>query len=273
MSARLMHIGVLVGLAALLTVTIASAQHRAEEPAGAVAEGRGLAVFNPVEGRIRVLSNRPDGTRVEKAEVVCELDPAELKDRIASQEVAVRGLRAGVQGTRLGHEAAVMDLNEYKEGRFVQQVQAVEAEIKLAETGLVSGEDKLEWTTRMFQKGYASKAELVAVQLAFEKAKFALELTHTKKQELSQHIRNRTTRELMAAVETARERELGKQAALMREEAALKRLHEQINHCKVTAPIAGRVRYDAAIGPGAVTYDGQILFRIVPDAPPAGAAK
>jgi multidrug efflux pump subunit AcrA (membrane-fusion protein) len=273
MSARLMRIGALVGLAALLSVTIASAQNRAEKPAGTVPEGRGLPVFNPVDGRVRVLSSRPEGARVEKGEVVCELDPAELQDRIVSQEVAVHGLRAGVQGARLAHEAAVMDLSEYKEGRFVQDLQAVEAEVTLAKTGLVRGEDNLDWTERMFQKGYASKAELVAAQLALEKAKFALESAVGKKQGLSQHTRDRTIRRLMAAVETARERELGKRAALLREEAALKRLNQQVDRCKVAAPVAGRVRYDTAIGPGAGIADGQLLFRIVPDAAAAGTAK
>jgi multidrug resistance efflux pump len=90
---------------------------------------------------------------------------------------------------------------------------------------------------------------------------------------LVRHTKEKSVRELMAAIEAARERELGKQAALLREEAALKRLHEQIGRCKVTAPAAGRVRYDTTIGPGAVIRDGQLLFRIVPDAAPAGAAK
>ncbi len=273
MSARLLHIGALVGLAAVLTVTIASAQHRAEEPSGAVAEGRAIAVFNPVEGRIRVLSSRPDGVRVQKGEVVCELDATGLEDRVASQQVAVEGLQAGVKGARLARQAAEMDLSEYKEGGFVQELQAADAEIVLAKSGLVSGQDNQEWATRMYQKGYASKFEKTAQDLALEKAKFALELAVTKRQELSRHIKEKTIRERMAAVEAARERELAKQAALLREEATLKKLHDQIGACRITAPVAGRVRYDAPVGTGAVVRDGQLVFRIVPDAAPAGAVK
>ena len=108
-----------------MTVTIAAAQQRpADGPAGAGTgpEIRGIAVFNPVEGRIRVLSNRPEGAHVEKGEVVCELDPADLQDRLASQELAVQGVRAGVHGARIASEVAVMELIEYKEGRFVQDL-------------------------------------------------------------------------------------------------------------------------------------------------------
>jgi HlyD family secretion protein len=274
MSSRFMRIGALVGLAALLIVTIAAAQQRANnEPGGTAPEGRGIAVFNPVDGRIRILSSRPDGARVEKGEVVCELDPASLRDRLASQEVAVQGLRAGVQGARIAREAAVMDLNEYKDGRSAQEVFSANAKIMAAKSDLVRHEDKLDWTKRMYQKGYVSKSELVTEELAFEKARNVLEEVEGGKQILSHHTREKTTRELTAAVETARERELGKQAELMRAESALKTLHDQIEGCKVAAPVAGRVRYDVTIGPNAVIQDGQVLFRIVPDTAPVDAVK
>jgi HlyD family secretion protein len=271
MSSRSTRIGGLVGLAALLTVTIAAAQQRAAD--GTVPEGRGVAVFNPVDGRIRVLSSRPEGDRVEKGEIVCELDPAGLRDQLDSQEVAVQGLRAGVQGARLAREVAVMDLNEHKEGRDVRELMAAEADVKLAETELVRQQDKLEWAQRMFQKGYVSKGELVSHQLAFEKAKYALEAAQVGKQVLVRNTPQKATRALMGAVETARERELGKEAELRRAESVLKSLHDQIGWCKVAAPAAGRVRYDATIGPGAIIRDGQVLFRIVPDAAPTGASK
>jgi HlyD family secretion protein len=272
MSSRLMSIAALVGLAALLTVTIASAQHGAADgPAGS--DVRGVAVFNPVEGRITVLSCRPDGARVEKGEVVCELDPADLNDRIAGQETEVRSVRAGVEGARIAREVAVMDLNEYKDGRFAQDLATAEGEIKLAEMNLMRAEDDLEWGRRMFNKGYASMAEKVAKELAFKKVQFALELAQARKQELLNHTKNKTIHALIGAIETARERELGKQAALRRAESTLKKLHDQIGGCKVAAPVAGRVRYEAPIGTGAAIRDGQVLFRIVPDGTPAGAAK
>jgi HlyD family secretion protein len=268
MSTRSTRIGALIGLAALLTVTIAAGQQRAA--VGTEPEGQGVAVFNPVEGRIRVLSSRPEGARVEKGEIVCELDPAGLRDRLDSQEVAVQGLRAGVQGARLAREVAVMELNEYKEGRNARDLMAAEAAIKQAESDLARHEDKLDWARRMFQKGYLAKAELVANELAFEKSKYVLEEAKLGKQVLA---REKTTRALMGAIETARERELGKEAALRRAESTLKSLHDQIAWCKVAAPVAGRVRYDTTIGPGAVVRDGQVLLRVVPDAAPTGAAK
>jgi multidrug resistance efflux pump len=138
---------------------------------------------------------------------------------------------------------------------------------------LVREENQLDWTRRMFNKGYVSKAELVGQQLTFEKVKYALEEAQGAKQVLTQLTREKTIRALMGAVETARERELGKTAELRRAESTLKSLHDQIGGCKVAAPIAGRVRFETTMGPGAVVQDGQVLLRIVPDGVPAGPAK
>lgn len=264
MSSRLMSVGAMVGVGFLLAVAIASAQQRPQPPAVA-GVSREVAVFNPVDGRIRVLNCRGEGDHVARGEVACELDPAGLKERIAVEETEVHALQSGSQGARLAREAAAMELSEYKDGRYNKELIEIEGAIKLAETDLVAAGDTLDWTRRMFDKGYVSMAEKVAKELAYKKSQLALEEAQASRQELIQHSRDRTTRALMAAVETCRERELSKQAALQRAEAGLRRLHDQVAACKVVATVAGRIRYESPLGPGAVVGDGQVLFRIVPD--------
>ncbi len=276
MSSRLTSIGAMVGVGLLLAVTIASAQQRAAggpDRAAAAADARGVAVFNPVDGRIRVLACRTDGDLVARGEVVCELDPAGLKERIASQEAEVHAIQSGAQGARLAREAAAMELSEYKDGGFARELTEAEGAVKVAEADLISAEDTLEWARRMYQKGYVSVAENAGKELAFKRSQFTLEAAQARRQELVKHTRDRTIRMLMAAVETRRERELSKQAALLRAEAELKRLHEQVDACKVAAPAGGRVRHEAPIGPGAVVRDGQVLFRIVADDAPAAGPR
>jgi hypothetical protein len=113
--------------------------------------------------------------------VVCELDPADLQDRLASQEIAVRGAQADVQGTRLAREVAVMELNDYKQGVFVKDLAASESEIKMAEANLARAEDVVEWTRRMFDKGYVSLAQKVSEELTLKQAVFAVELAQSKR--------------------------------------------------------------------------------------------
>jgi HlyD family secretion protein len=261
MSSKMLGVG-LVGLAIILPVAVARGQERpTAEPARIAA----VPVFNPVEGRIVVLSSRPDGTRIEKGEIICELDASELKDRLVSEELAERGLEAEVRAAGLAREVAALSLNEYKDGRFVHDVVTAEAEIRGAESALANAEDSLDWTRRMFDKGYVSMATKTSEELSFKKARFAVEEAQSKRKVLIDHTKNRTMKDLLGAVETARARELRSQAELERQRSAIKRLQGQIHRAKVSAPIAGRIRYASPIGAGAVLRDGRLICRIVPE--------
>jgi len=270
MSSNLKRLGLLAGLPTLLAGAIALAQDRAAgEPVG---QGR-ANVFNPIEGRVVVVTSQPDGARVAKGDIVCKLDSTELKERLATQEIVVRGAEADVQGARIAREVAVLAVIEYKEGTFVQKRATVQGEIKLAESDLSRAEDRLDWTRRMYEKGYASKAEQVTEMLTLMKARFALEQAESKMKVLLDYTKAKTIKALTGSVETARARELAKQAAVERERSVQRRLMDQIGRCAVAAPVGGRIEYASPIGAGAVVHDGQLLFRIVPDGATSTKAK
>jgi HlyD family secretion protein len=260
MSSNFTRLGLLAVSAVLLAGMIAWAQDRqVAEPTGQDS----TEVFNVVEGRTVVITSVREGTHVEKGDVVCELDPSELRDRLATAEIVVRGAEADVHAARIGREVAVMTLNEYKDGTFRQEVASTEGEIKLAEAKLAMAEDHLDWSRRMFNKGYSSKSELVSDELALKHARFALEEGQSKKKVLIDYSNARTIKALTGAVESARAGELAKQAGLERERSIQKRLKDQIDRCKVTSPAAGRVTYGVPMGAGAVVHDGQLLYRVV----------
>ena len=121
----------------------------------------------------------------------------------------------------------------------------------------------MEWSRRMFVKGYVSMAEKVSGDLALKHARFALEEAQSQKKVLVDYSRERTTKALTGAIESARARELAAQAVLERERSLQKKLADQIGRCKVKAPLAGRVKYEVPISAGAVVHDGQLIFRVV----------
>ena len=260
MSSSVVRIGLCSGLTIFLAGVIAWAQDRKEgEPAA-----RGTVdVYNGVEGRTVIVMCLPDGARVEKGDVVCELDPAELRGRLAAQEIAVRGAEADVHGNRIAHEVAVMAVNEYKEAAFRLELAGTEGEIKLAESELSSAEDQLDWARRMFEKGYVSMGEKVSHELALKRARFALEAAQSKKLVLIDFTRARTLKALTGAVETARASELARQAALERERSSQRRITAQISRCTVRSPEKGRIEYTGRFGAGAVVHDGDVLFRVI----------
>ncbi len=262
MSSRLIRVGLLAVVGVALAGAIAWAQDR--KPAES-AGPRTMSVFNPVEGRVVVSSAKPDGSRVEIGEVVCEFDPAELRDRVASQELVVRGAQAEVDATRLASEVAELSLREYTEGAFKQQLASVESQIKLAESRLSRALDLSGWAQQMFVKGYASLGEKVSDDLALKQARFALEETQCQKKLLLDYSRLRTTKALSGAIESAKARDLAAQSALARERAALKKLANLVSLCKIKSPAVGRVEYAVPFGAGAVVHDGQVIFRVVTD--------
>jgi multidrug resistance efflux pump len=263
MSSNFVRLGLLTVVAILLAAAIAFAQQ--ERKGGETARSGHLDVFNPIEGRTLVVTSRPDGARVAKGDVVCELDATDLQDRLTTQDVVVRAAQADAHGATIAREVAVMAVTEYQQGTFIEELASVEGEIRLAESDLARAEDRVDWARRMFEKGYTSLAEKVADELMLKKARFALEQGQSKKKTLIEYSRAKTIKALKGAVEAARARELAKQAGLERDRSLQKKLLDHIRRCKVTAPAGGRIEYPAPIGPGAVVHDGQLLFRVVPD--------
>ncbi len=270
MSINVKRLGILACLATFLAGAISLAQDR---PPGEPGRQIRTDVFNPVEGRVVVVTSRPDGAHVTKGDIVCELDPADLKNRLTVEVIVIRGAEADYHAAQLALEVAELAVTEYKEGTFVQNHATVLGEIKLAEANLARAEDRLEWTQRMYEKGYTSLAEKVTEELNLKSSRFALELAQSKLNILLNYTKARTIKSLTAVVETARASELAKRAAIERERSARQKLIDQIGRCAIAAPIGGRIENVAPIGAGAVVHDGQLLFRVVPDGDTGTKAK
>ena len=261
----IIRLGLPATLGVFLAGAIASAQDRRPVAPPLPPRQTSVPVFNPIEGRMVVASAKPDGTKVEAGEVVCEFDPADLRDRLASQEIVVHGAQAEALATRIAREVAVLALREFKEGTYKQQLATVEGEIKLAESKLSRAEDTVDWAQRMSKKGYASVAERISEELTLKHAHFALEEAQLQRVILVEYSRDKTIKTLTGAIESARARELAAQAVLEREQTAQKKLNNQLGLCKIKAPVAGRIEYAAPFGAGAVLHDGQFICRVIAD--------
>ena len=132
---------------------------------------------------------------------------------------------------------------EYEEGIFKQDLATVMGEIKLAESDVSRADDRVEWSQRMYKKGYVSLATRNSELLALQKARFALEQAQTKKKVLEDFTRGKTVKELKSEVEKARSDELAKKATWTLEVTKEKKLERQIAACKLTAPSDGLVVY------------------------------
>jgi HlyD family secretion protein len=199
--------------------------------------------YNNVEGQVTILEIKPEGTIVKKDEVVCTLDSAALRDSLTNQQIATKSAAASYENAKLTREVAEIAVKEYVEGIYLQDLQTVEGEIKLAESDLSRSEDRVDWARRMYEKGYVSLASKVSEELSLKKARFALEQAQQKRRVLVDFTRAKTIKELQSEVEKARSDELAKQSTWALEDSKEKKLVRQIDWCLLKAPSDGLVVY------------------------------
>src|SRR5271166_266241 len=210
---------------------------------GALESSRNQDVQCQVEGSTTIIMSLSEGTKVKKGDLVCELDSASLNDSLTNQKIATQGAEASFQNAKLTREVAEIAVKEYEEGIFLQDKATAEGEFKLAESDLARAADRVDWATRMYEKGYVSKAQKVSEELNFQKAKFALEQAESKLHVLLEYTKGKTIKELRSEVEKARSDELAKEQTYSLEKTKEAKLVKQIENCKLFAPGDGIVVY------------------------------
>lgn len=210
---------------------------------GTLESSKNEDAFCQVEGQTTIISIVPEGTKVKKGELVCELDSAALTDQLTNQEITTRGADASYQNAKLTREVAEIAVNEYKEGIFVQELQTAKGEIALAEADKKRAEDRLDWSNQMLKKGYVSVGQNLSEKLTLDRAGFSLEQAQTKLEVLTKYTKGKTVKELESEVEKARSDELAKEATFSLEKTKESKLRRQIKNCKIVAPNDGLVVY------------------------------
>jgi len=119
---------------------------------GALESSKNQDVQCQVEGSTAIISILPEGTKVKKGDLVCELDSASLNDSLTNQKIATQGAEASFQNAKLTREVAEIAVKEYEEGIFLQDEATCKGEIKLAESDLARSSDRVDWATRMYEK-------------------------------------------------------------------------------------------------------------------------
>ena len=111
-----------------------------------------------VEGGTKILLIAPDGLAVKKGQLICVLDSSAIQQKLADQRIIVEAAANASRAARAEREVAELTKQEYKQGILEQDLETVEGEIKLAESDLTRTADRLDWATRMHEKGFVSKA-------------------------------------------------------------------------------------------------------------------
>lgn len=196
-----------------------------------------------VAGGSSILWIVEDGTEVKAGDKLVELDKATLEDQIATQQIAFNKAKTAVIQAEKDHEVAKISVKEYLEGTFVKELEVAETEITIAEENLRSAKNALDYSKKMFQRGYISELELESQQFAVKRAQLELNSANTSKKVLEQFTKLKTLEDLQSQVETTEATMESERAAFTVEENKLKRLQTQIANCTIIAPQDGMVVY------------------------------
>ena len=210
---------------------------------GSLESQKNLDVYCQVEGQTTIISIKPEGSQVKKGELVCELDSAALRDQLTNQQITTKSAAANYENAKLTREVAEIAVTEYVEGIYVQDLQTVEGEIKLAESDLSRQEDRVDWCGGCSIRAMFRWQPRMPKSCALRKPGLRSRQGQSKRKVLVDYTRGKTIKELQSEVEKARSDELAKKATWELETSKEKKLEKQIAACRLVAPNDGLVVY------------------------------
>lgn len=238
-----------------------------------------VVVRNEVEGTARIIYIVPEGTYVKKGDLLVELDSSSSLDSVNQQQINVEKAQfaliqaeqqleiqkstvdSELSAARLKVEFAESDLKKYLEGEARQNLRNAQIEITNVVESLQINKERLEWTEKLYAKGFETKANLDSHRLAVSQSELRLEQANRALSLLETFEAPKRKRTLESALHEAQEdyervrlqgeRKLAQSTAdvqtqrktLELSQAKLDRDKKQLEATKIHAPQDGLVVY------------------------------
>jgi HlyD family secretion protein len=245
-----------------------------------------VSLKSEVEGQATLIFLIPEGTQVQKGDLLIELDASKLQDELIQQQIAVDNADAAfirarenlavtknqaesdISKAELDYQFAQEDVTQYVEGQHPQDVKEEEANITLAREELERAAEKLKWSERLYEEQYISQTELEADRLTHNRAQLNYELAVASLQLLQDYTSKRKLAELESNVEQMQmalervklqanadivqaEADLkAKETDLRQQRSKLEKVERQLAKTKITAPRDGLVVYATSVQGG-----------------------
>jgi len=213
-----------------------------------------------------------NGKEVAVNEKLIVFDSSALEDERNLQQTVVNNSKATTIQARATLETASITKQEYLEGTYQQDEQAVQSEVFVAEENLRRAQEYERYSQKLAAKGYVTALQLEADRFAVEKARKDLQAANTKLNVLRNYTKRKSMTQLEADVETATAKLASEENTLKINQDKLALLERLVAKCTVTSEHAGKVQYanqrgdrggsEFIVEEGAVVREGQIVLRI-----------
>jgi len=242
---------------------------------GNVESGNNVEIRCEVEAKgaagTTILEIVPEGTAVEKGQVVVKLDSSALEKELVNEQIVCNNSKATVIQAQNVLETAQISKREYLEGKYKLEKQSIENEIIVAEENHRRAVDYVKYSERLAAKGYVTALQLEADRFAVEKALNELESAKTKLLVLEEFTKEKQLRQFEADILIAEANLKAKQASHNLDLQQLALLKEQVEKCVIRSPQDGQAVYanvtrrhgtDTVIDEGERVRENQVIIRL-----------
>ena len=160
---------------------------------------------------------------------------------LRQQRITVERARSDRYQAALDLEVAKLSVHEYEEGVMKETFKDSQRAIALAESDAMRTKDRLDWTLRMEEKGYASKSQVATEKQNYAKAEFAVSEEKGALKVFEQYIAPKELRTLQGQVVADTAVLNYQDSRLKRHLDRLARLEKQVELCTIRAPHDGFV--------------------------------
>jgi HlyD family secretion protein len=248
---------------------------------GTIKSSQAVVIKSEVEGRTTILSLVEEGTQVTAGDLLIELDASEQENDRVDQETIVQNAEASwvqareklgvvkqqaqvdIDAAQVELDRGVLDLEKYtsEDGEYQHEVKRAESKITIAWAKLERAKDRMEWSKKLLDEGFKTRSQANADELEHQEAQIELDLAKGDMRLLERFTFRRKNTELKSAVRQkvfalaktkhnaasntvdAEASLNAKGAAFKRAQQRLEKIVDQIQKCRIVAPVDGMVVY------------------------------
>lgn len=208
-----------------------------------------LESSNNTEVKCRVRGNNTvtfvveSGTKVKAGDILVELDTLAIEEEISNRTKFFHLAESLVARSGADVERAKIAILEYAEGRFVSELAAMQKNLAVAESRLLSAKNRLKHSEMLSQSEYASELELEEKEFALAQAELSVELTKTQIDVLKDYTKKEELIRLGGELKAAEATHKANVETALADKNRLERAQEELEFCTIHAERAGLVIY------------------------------
>jgi RND family efflux transporter MFP subunit len=216
-----------------------------------------------------------EGTMVKAGDLIVTLDSSALETEQAQQIINLNTAKAALSQAESAVKTAEIALQEYLHGVYTQEEKTILNEIFVAEEAFKKAQLSYDSVKRLVSRGVLNPLQLEGEEFKLDNAQNQMDLARGKLTALEKYTKEKMTVQLSADIEVARSTYDAALSSFKEEQKKLEEINDQIEKCKIYAPIDGQVVYanvssrrggsEFVVEPGSLVREQQTIIRL-PDA-------